>query len=72
MKFIATIDFQGIEGMPFRYYKEHVYELENNKTVQKLVKVGYLKEFKGFKEDIKIPKKRGRKTKEAKIDLITK
>ena len=50
MKFIATIDFSGIEGMPFRYYKGHIYELENNETVKKLVKVGYLQEFEGFKE----------------------
>ena len=81
MKFIATIDFSGIEGMPFRYYKGHIYELENNEVVQKLVRVGYLQEFEGFKvkefkQEIEIPndepKKRGRKTKEAKIDLSTK
>ena len=64
--------------MPFRYYKGHIYELENNKTVKKLVKVGYLQEFEGFKEIkeykevIETPKKRGRKTKESKIDLDTK
>lgn len=78
MKFIATIDFSGVEGMPFRYYKGHIYELENNETVKKLVKVGYLQEFEGFKEIkkykevIETPKKRGRKTKESKIDLETK
>ena len=78
MKFIATIDFSGIEVMPFRYYKGHIYELENNETVKKLVKVGYLQEFEGFKEIkeykevIETPKKRGRKTKESKIDLDTK
>jgi hypothetical protein len=44
-KYIATLDFTGIQGIYYPCKRGNVYEFKESETIDLLLKVGYLKKY---------------------------
>lgn len=75
MKYIATLDFWGINELQGNHIKGKIYDFEDNDTTALLLKVGYIKKY---EEAIKQPEKVEKEvkevieTKELKVEVKTK
>ncbi len=72
-KYIATLDFTGIQGIYYPCKRGNVYEFVENDTTKLLLKVGYIKPFENVSSTIEIKDlKHEYETKELKVKRKTK
>lgn len=44
-KYIATLDFTGIQGIYYPCKRGNVYEFQESKVIEDMLKIGYLKKY---------------------------
>ena len=72
-KYIATLDFTGIQDIYYPCKRGNVYEFVENDTTKLLLKVGYIKPFENISSTIEIKDlKHEYETKELKVESKTK
>lgn len=73
-KYIATLDFTGIDGIYYPCKRGNIYEFQESQTIDLLLKVGYLKKYDVAVTEPTLVKelKQEYETKELKVETKTK